>query len=148
MTVPKEPPELLESTGYLLARVGSESRRRFVEALARHKLTLAAYSVLMILGGVTDSTQRQLADAVGIDPRNLVPILDDLEKRGLVMRAANPSDRRRHAVRLSPTGRTQLTRLAQTGAAAELELLRPLSTRERRQLHSFLTRLLPDLREN
>ena len=148
MTVPREPAELLASTGYLLARVGSESRRRFVEALARHKLTLAAYSVLMILGGVTDSTQRQLADAVGIDPRNLVPILDDLEKRGLVMRAANPSDRRRHAVRLSPAGRTQLARLAQTGAAAELELLRPLSTRERRELHSLLTRLLPDLREN
>ena len=142
MTMPKEPPELLESTGYLLARVGSESRRRFVEALARKELTLAAYSVLMILGGVTDITQRQLAGAVGVDPRNLVPILDDLEDRGLVTRGDHPADRRRHAVKLSQAGRAQLTRLAEVGAKAEVELLRPLNKQERKQLHSLLTRLL------
>jgi DNA-binding MarR family transcriptional regulator len=144
----RAPAALLESTGYLLARVGSESRRSFVEALARHKVSLGAFSVLMILGDLSDSTQRRLADAVGIDPRNLVPILDDLEVRGLVARGANPADRRRHAVRLTQTGRTQLTRLAEAGAAAEMELLRPLSKVERRQLHSLLARLLPDLSEN
>jgi DNA-binding MarR family transcriptional regulator len=148
MTMARAPAALLESTGYLLARVGSESRRSFVEALARHKVSLGAFSVLMILGDLSDSTQRRLADAVGIDPRNLVPILDDLEVRGLVARGANPADRRRHAVRLTQAGRTQLTRLAVAGAAAEMELLRPLSKVERRQLHSLLARLLPDLSEN
>jgi MarR family transcriptional regulator, lower aerobic nicotinate degradation pathway regulator len=142
MTIPREPAELLESTGYLLARVGSESRSRFVEALAGQDLTLAAYSVMMILGGTTDITQRELAAAVGIDPRNLVPILDDLEARGLLTRGAHPADRRRHAVKLTKAGQTQLIRLAEIGASAEMELLRPLSKQERKQLHSLLTRLL------
>lgn len=142
MTIPREPAELLESTGYLLARVGSESRRRFVEALAGQDLTLAAYSVMMMLGGTTDITQRELAAAVGIDPRNLVPILDDLEARGLLARGAHPADRRRHAVELTEAGRTQLIHLAEIGASAEMELLRPLSKQERKQLHSLLTRLL------
>ncbi len=142
MTIPREPAELLESTGYLLARVGSESRRRFVEALAGQDLTLAAYSVMMILGGTTDITQRELAAAVGIDPRNLVPILDDLEARGLLARGAHPADRRRHAVKLTKAGRAQLIRLAEIGASAEMELLSPLNKRERMQLHSLLTRLL------
>lgn len=140
--MPKEPPELLQSTGYLLARVGSESRRRFVEALARQNLTLAAYSVLMVLGGVAGLTQRQLADEVGIDPRNLVPILDDLQGRGLVTREAHPADRRRHSVKLSQAGRAKLARLGEVGAKAELELLGTLSSAERKQLHSLLRKLL------
>jgi MarR family transcriptional regulator, lower aerobic nicotinate degradation pathway regulator len=142
MTVQKEPPELLESTGYLLARTGSESRRRFVEALATQDLSLAAYSVLMVLGTVAGSTQRQLAAAVGIDPRNLVPILDDLESRGFLIRDPHPQDRRRHAVRLSAAGRARLNRLGEVGARAESELLRPLSASERKQLHRLLAKLL------
>ncbi|HEX2648192.1 MAG TPA: MarR family transcriptional regulator [Candidatus Dormibacteraeota bacterium] len=142
MSVLKEPPELLESTGYLLARAGSESRRRFVEALSRQELTLAAYSVLMILGGLSGATQRQLAEAAGIDPRNLVPILDDLEARGFVARDSHPGDRRRHAVRLSSAGRAKLARLGQVGAKAEQDLLEPLSAAQRKQLHSLLHILL------
>jgi DNA-binding MarR family transcriptional regulator len=142
MSMPKEPAELLESAGYLLARVGSESRRRFVETLGSQELTLAAYSVLMILGSAGATTQRQLADAVGVDPRNLVPILDDLEARGLVVRDDHPVDRRRHAVRLTPAGKAKLARLGEVGAAAELELLRPLDAAERKQLHALLRKLV------
>ena len=140
--MPKEPAELLESAGYLLARVGSESRRRFVEALARQDLTLAAYSVLMILGSAGATTQRQLADAVGVDPRNLVPILDDLQARGLVVRDEHPADRRRHAVRLTAAGKAKLARLGEVGAAAELDLLEPLNPAERKQLRALLRKLL------
>ena len=119
-----------------------------MEALGSQNLTLAAYSVLMVLGEVRESTQRGLADAVGVDPRNLVPILDDLEARALVTRQAHPHDRRRHTVKLSATGRKQLNALAELVARAESELLRPLTRQERRQLHSLLARLLPDVREN
>src|SRR5712692_2616515 len=90
-----EPRVLLASTGYLLARVGSESRRRFVLALEERDLTLAQYGVLMILGELKTGPQRELADAAGIDPRNLVPILDELENRRLIRRGSDANDRRR-----------------------------------------------------
>jgi len=142
MTVLDEPNELLASTGYLLARAGSESRRRFVEALARHDLTLATYSVLMILGAEEGATQRRLATAVGIDPRNLVPILDDLEARGFIVRQADHEDRRRHAVMLSEAGRAQMVKLAKVGERVEKDFLAGLNVRERRQLHRLLNTLL------
>jgi len=143
MTMPREPAELLESTGYLLARVGAESRRLFVAALADVGLTLSAYSVLMMLGADRgDMAQRTLGDHLDIDPRNLVPILDDLEERGLMVRGEHPSDRRRHAVRLTAAGRTLLSRIGHVGAAAEEELLEPLTRSERKQLHALLSRLL------
>jgi DNA-binding MarR family transcriptional regulator len=96
----------------------------------------------MILGATGDLAQRELGDAVGIDPRNLVPILDGLEEQGLVTRGEHRSDRRRHAIRLTAAGRTLLTRLRSIGAKAEAALLQPLNRSERRQLHALLTRLL------
>ena len=140
--VPREPADLLTSTGYLLARVGSESRRRFVEALAEHELTLAGYSVLMLLGSASGRTQVELAGAVGIDPRNLVPVLDDLEARGLLIREQHPVDRRRHAIRLTAAGQARLARLKEAGVAAERALLEPLSSAEQKQLHGLLRKLL------
>src|SRR5260370_9297365 len=112
MMVPREPAQLLKSTGYLLARVGSESRRRFVEALATEGLTLAAYSVLMLLGAIGEMTQRELGNAAGIDPRNLVPILDDLEERGLLLRGKHRTDRRLPAVSRTPTAHAHRPRRA------------------------------------
>lgn len=142
MTVPRTPADLLTSTGYLLARVGSESRSRFVEALAGQELTLAGYSVVMLLGRASGRTQRELAGAVGIDPRNLVPVLDDLEAGGLVIREHHPVDRRRHAIRLTSEGRARLARLEDAGSAAERALLEPLSSAEQKQLHALLRKLL------
>jgi DNA-binding MarR family transcriptional regulator len=137
-----EPGVLLASTGYLLARVGSESRRRFVLALEERDLTLAQYGVLMILGELKTAPQRELADAAGIDPRNLVPILDELESRGLIRRGSDANDRRRHAVALSAVGSTLLAKVSRLGARAEDEFLSPLSGSERKQLHGLLLRLM------
>jgi DNA-binding MarR family transcriptional regulator len=132
----------MASTGYLLARVGSESRRRFVHALSERDLTLAQYAVLMILGELKTVPQRELADGADIDPRNLVPIVDELEKRGLVKRGSDAGDRRRHAVTLTSNGIALLTKLARLGARAEDEFLGPLSGTERKELHGLLARLL------
>lgn len=142
MTVAKEPPELLQSAGYLLARVGSESRRRFVEELAEHDLTLSAYSALMVIGSVPGITQRRLATAIGIDPRNLVPILDELALGGLVSRGSNPADRRRNALNLTSSGKERLARLKKVGAEVELSFLKPLTVAERKQLLALLHKLL------
>ena len=140
--VTDEPRELLESTGYLLARLGTESRRTFVEALARKELSLAAYSVMMLVGAEQGATQRRLAKVLGMDPRNLVPILDDLEDRRFLTRRAHMYDRRRNAVMLTDFGQAQMLKLAKLGAEVEEEFLKPLSPRQRKQLHSLLKTLL------
>lgn len=142
MRVPKEPPDLLESAGYLLARIGSESRRRFVDALAEHDLTLSAFSALMVIGSVPGITQRRLASTIGIDPRNLVPILDHLAVDGLVARDAHPADRRRNALNLTPAGKERLAGLKRVGAQVELSFLKPLTVSERKQLLALLRKLI------
>jgi len=144
---PSRPPGLVEpagleaSTGYLLARVGSDSRRRWARTLLEEDLTPHHYSALIALDQRGAMSQQQLSHLVGIDPRNAVPVIDQLQTRGLLARNPDPTDRRRHAVTLTATGRRLLTRLRHAADEAEERLLTPLCTTERRSLHALLTKL-------
>jgi DNA-binding MarR family transcriptional regulator len=49
-------------------------------------------------------SMRELAALVGMDPPNLTPVVDDLERSGLVERQAHPTDRRVKLVVATPEG--------------------------------------------
>lgn len=46
----------------------------------------------------------ELAALLGVDPPNLTPVVDDLERAGLVERQAHPTDRRSKLVVATPAG--------------------------------------------
>lgn len=52
--------------------------RRWVEMLAPFTVTPSQFKVIMSLAEVDSIGQRQLAELIGIDPRNCVPIVDSL----------------------------------------------------------------------
>lgn len=139
----REPEELRTSTGYLLARVGMESRRAWARMLADHGLTPHHYGVMIALDQSGTTSQQRLSRLIGIDPRNAVPIIDLLEQRGLISRRVEAADRRRHAVCLTDAGRSELDELRLAGDRLESAFLGPLSPAERATLHSLLARLLP-----
>jgi DNA-binding MarR family transcriptional regulator len=65
------------------------------------------------------ATVRELVAATAQRPSTLTGVLDRLERRGLVERAANPADRRSVLVRLTPAGRTPAARVAAAFGAFE-----------------------------
>ena len=87
------------------------------DALADLGLSAAEINVLACIGDRT--TVRDLVAATAQRPSTLTGVLDRLERRGLIERAANPADRRSVLVRLTPDGRTHAERVA--NAYAELE---------------------------
>ena len=103
---------LLGSTGYLLARVGMEARRAWGQMLGGLGLTPHQFGMLMALAPLAAASQQQLSRAVGVDPRNAVPIIDALQHRGLLERRPDPADRRRHTARTS-AHRRRYSRLGQ-----------------------------------
>jgi DNA-binding MarR family transcriptional regulator len=131
------------STGFLLARIGTESRRRWTRALADLGLRPSHYGMLMALDAIGTTSQQQLAEMVGIDPRNAVPLLDELEGRSLIRRDRDPRDRRRHSLSLTHEGRDTMRRLKGAGEIAENDLLAPLTVPERARLNALLLKLLP-----
>lgn len=140
------PAALRASLGFLLSRVGGESRRRFTQTLTEWDLRSVHYGVLMVLMELGAASQRELATIVGVDPRNLVAVVDLLEERGLAVREPHPGDRRRYSVRLTEVGRTELARMRAASDAAEEEMLSALNHAERAVLHDLLSRLLPAVR--
>jgi DNA-binding MarR family transcriptional regulator len=68
-------------------------------------------------------------------------VIDRLEARGLVVRAAQPNDRRSHALQLSDAGVALLRRLEDMVRDHERQIGRNLSEDEQRLLISLLDRI-------
>lgn len=130
------------STGYLLSRVGALARRNWSRMLAERNLTPHHYGTLMTLAEVGPLGQQQLSELIGIDPRNVVPIIDQVVDRGLLAREIDPADRRRRVLTLTDTGRDVVEDLHRSGTTMEQDFLRALSTTEQETLHRTLLRLL------
>ncbi|MCX4748833.1 MarR family winged helix-turn-helix transcriptional regulator [Kitasatospora sp. NBC_01287] len=138
---PALPPSLLDLTTYLLAQTGRRARARLAERLAERELRLWHYSILTALADFGPHVQRELAERLGIDPSDIVRLLDELSRAGLVERARSAADRRRIQVSLTPVGLAALTELRGIAAAVQDEVLAPLGATEREQLHGMLLRV-------
>jgi DNA-binding MarR family transcriptional regulator len=138
---PAEPADLTSSSGYLLARLGAESRRRWAKMLADHGLTPHHFGILMTLDHLGVAHQRRMSQLVGVDPRNAVPLLDLLQQRGLIQRTGDPADRRRRAIALTPAGQKLLKELRQAADAVEADMLKDLDDHQQASLHRLLLTL-------
>lgn len=99
--------------------------------LVENDLTMWAYSVLLELGEGPVRTQQALAAAIGADKSRLIPILDNLQGRGMITRRPDPSDRRVRLVALTPEGQRIRDRTQAAIQRAEGKLLGPLTPAER-----------------
>jgi DNA-binding MarR family transcriptional regulator len=135
-------PRFQGGTGYLLATAGAASRRLWVEALARLTITPSQFKVIMSLHGVDTLGQRQLAELIGIDPRNCVPIIDSLVEAGLVSRQVDGTDRRRRDLGLTKKGQQLAAELESVNAEIEATLMSPLDPKDRAALHRMLVTIL------
>jgi DNA-binding MarR family transcriptional regulator len=135
------PAELVASTSFLLKRLGFAAKERGMAAYQDTGLHPYHYGVLLVLDEGSRDTQGSIADALGYDRGQLVGLLDELEEQGLVERKRDPTDRRRHIVRLTPEGKKALRRLRALAKQLEDDFLTPLSDDERQALHGLLLRL-------
>jgi MarR family transcriptional regulator, temperature-dependent positive regulator of motility len=133
---------------YLMAKTGSLARQRWAGMLADLKVSPSQYGVLMTLGEAGPLGQQCLAELVGVDPRNAVPIIDALAAQGLVRREVDPVDRRRRVLDLTARGQEVVGELASVGAEIERDLLSPLTPAEQATLRRMLLALLGAGRES
>ena len=69
--------------------------------LADHGVSMWGYAVLSTLREEPVRAQSALARAIGADKTRLIPVLDELQRRGLIEREPDPADRRVHLLRLT-----------------------------------------------
>lgn len=149
MTTTEQPPrypnrvakELVERSGFLLARLGTEMKGKAMQMAEDAGFELYDYGLLALLAEGSRETQATIADALSLDPSRLVAVLDNLERRGAIDRRRDPLDRRRHVVSITAAGKKELTRLRELFRRLEDEFLCALDDDERRTLHHLLLRL-------
>jgi DNA-binding MarR family transcriptional regulator len=124
-----------------LARVG---RRAAEASIVPGGLRPRHVIALTLLSDHGPANQGDLGDALGLDPSNVVALLNELEERGLVTRRRDPADRRRHIVELSTPGHAELKATQQRMSCVEDELFRALTSDERVTLYKLLLRAAGD----
>ena len=135
-------PPVTEYAGQLLFRLWRSSHTGTATALEAIGLTPALFALLNVIGAREGAIQQELGAVMGIDPSTMVSLIDQLEGAGLAKRRPAARDRRAREVTITPKGRRVLERGRKAAAQVEDEVLRGLSTTERRQLLALLRRAL------
>lgn len=84
-----------------LSMLVTADQQRFESA---HQMTSARVHLLWQVGAAGPSTQRDLAAALGVSPRNITGLVDGLVGSGHVSRESHPTDRRATQVTLTASG--------------------------------------------
>ena len=127
--------------GLELARAARTVSRAFDDALAEAGGLLPAWLVLLNLKTRQVSSQRELAEAVGVREATLTHHLNAMESQGLVTRTRDPGNRRIHVVELTPAGEAAFVRLAGAATAFDRRLRDGLSDTDLDVLATVLGRL-------
>ena len=129
--------------GYMLRRAQSAAFDDFAATFAKagETLTPGEFGLLVLVDRNAGLSQMALARALAIDRSTLVPILDRLQARGLLMRHRSPTDARTHALALTQAGEKALGRFARLVKAHEKRIASGLSSAETRTLIDLLEKV-------
>jgi DNA-binding MarR family transcriptional regulator len=127
--------------GYALRRAQIRVFQDFSAVMAELGLTPGQVGALLLIDANRGLSQTDLGLALGIDRSSVVPLIDRLQRRGLVRRAQRATDRRTHALELDGAGEAMMARLLPHLQTHEARIAARLSARERRLLIGLLSRV-------
>lgn len=116
---------------------------RLAREAGREGLSTAAFNVMMILSRCGDRgcPMREVGELLLVSRANVTGLIDCLERRGLVERAASAEDRRVRLVRLTEAGKGLLERILPRHYGEVRAALRDISNGEKADLSRLLTKL-------
>jgi len=118
------PPAKQIDFGFSVARIARRLRQAVDAELRAFGLTEATWRPLAYVGRLGNGVrQKELATALSIEGPSLVRLLDNLERRGLIERREDETDRRARGIHLTPAGRKLAVRVAKVGTEIQLRLL-------------------------
>jgi MarR family transcriptional regulator for hemolysin len=92
-----------ENTLGMAIKLSSKSLERAmdIELKNLHGLSSGQWKIILVLSIEDGFSQKDLAERIFVDSTTLVPIIDSMEKKGLVERRTDPKDRRNNRIFLS-----------------------------------------------
>ena len=110
--------------GFRVARIARRLRQAVDAELRTFGLTEATWRPLAYVGRLGGGVrQKELATALSIEGPTLVRLLDNLERRGLIERREDETDRRARGIYLTRAGRELAVRVAKVGTEVQARAL-------------------------
>lgn len=143
MSQPSQPPlDLDELPGHHIRRLQQIAVALFLQETEAFGLTPVQFAALQGVAAAPGVDQRTLARAIGLDTSTTGGVVDRLEARGLLLRSANPDDRRVRLLSLTPAGAALLRDVTPAMLRAQQRILEPLPVHEQRAFMDMLRRLV------
>ncbi len=128
--------------GHLIRRAHQLSVAIFMDETADSSVTPVQFAILNALMDTPGEDQITLAGRVAFDAATSGSVLGRLEARGWVRREADPQDRRRKLLWVTPDGEAAALQMKRAVARAQTRILGPLEAPEREQLSLLLDKLV------
>lgn len=125
--------------GYVLRRVTQRHLAIFSELIPQ--VTTTQFAVLARLHELGPQSQNLLGRATAMDAATIKGVVDRLARQGLIETAADPGDRRRLTVALTPAGAQLFQTTQATALTVSEHTLKPLTGEEQTLLMALLARL-------
>jgi len=135
------PPSMRERVPFLLYRAAELSHSLANDMLARVQLTARQVGILTLVVEWEPMTQKALGAMLRIDRTTMVSLIDDLERKGYVLRQRHPRDRRAYLVQPTDAGRAAKIEAIAILDEQQDRFLAPLTAAQRLQLGALLNRL-------
>lgn len=127
--------------GYKLRRAAGRMMADLRSTLAPHGMRPVLYAILELVHSEPGMIQMAVGTELGIQRANLVPLISDLESRGLIERRIAPHDRRAMALYLTPAGEKMQKELTQLVLEHENRTVGNLTADERKNLLEVLDKV-------
>lgn len=128
--------------GHLIRRAQQIAVAIFLEECVAFDLTPVQYAALMAIRDNPGIDATRIAGMIAFDRTTVSGVMERLQAKGWVTRAASKDDRRIKVVTMTAKGRKLLTNVEPLVAKAQLRILAPLDAEERTALMSLLGKLV------
>ena len=128
--------------GHLIRRAQQIAVAIFMEECAPFEITPVQYAALVAIRDNPDIDATRLSALVALDRSTLGIVLERLEAKGQIERAACPQDRRLKTLRLSREGARTVRQAESAVEKAQERILAPLKPEDRRRFMALLTQLV------
>lgn len=131
-----------EAPGHLIRRAQQRAVAIFMEETAGFDVTPVQFAILNALMDEPGEDQITLSGRVAFDAATSGSVLGRLEAKGWVRREADPLDKRRKLLWITPEGEQVALQMKRAVSRAQQRIVSPLNTRERDQLAALLAKLV------
>lgn len=128
--------------GHHIRRLQQIAVSLFLQETEELGLTPVQYAAMQAVAHAPGIDQRTLARTIGLDTSTTGGVVDRLEARHVLVRNANPDDRRVRLLTLTEEGHALLAQATPAMLRAQQRILEPLDPAERREFMRLLRTLV------